>query len=188
MKSQITNILLTFILISGLVILSACPSPQKYSEIPEIKFKQVILFDTIDDITLQNPVKGYKLKFSLIDGDGDIGLDETDTIGFDIDTTYVNNFLSIFYEVKNGDTLAIDSLYRYSYRIPNIQPIGQNKTLIADVFIDFAFAYDRYGSLEYDSVMFDFFIIDRALNKSNVEKTPVLSLKSFGEFPILKKD
>ncbi len=187
MKFKIKNILLSFILISGLVIFSACPNPQKYSEIPAIEFKQVILFDTIDDITLQNPVKAYKLRFGLIDGDGDIGLHETDTIGYDTDTAYVNNFLSIFSEIKNGDTIVVDSLYRYSYRIPYIQPQGQNKTLIADIYIDFTFAYDRYNNLKYDSVMFEFFVIDTALNKSNIVKTPVLFLDTIGKFPIIEE-
>jgi len=186
MKFSFKNIFLVVSLISAILIFSACPNPQKYPETPAIKFKQVIVFDTIDDIALQNPVKGYKLRFGLIDGDGDIGLNETDTIGVEVDTVYVNDFLSMFYEIKNGDTILVDSLNRYNYRIPYIEPQGQNKTLLADIFIDFAFLYDRDNLLKYDSVMFDFFVIDRKLNKSNVERTPVLSLKKNGEFPELE--
>jgi len=187
MYKSFKNILLLTFLIIGIMFLWACPQPQSYSKIPQIKFKQVTLFDTIDDITLNNPAKGYKLRFSLIDGDGDIGLKETDTIGVDVDTVYVNNYLAMFYEVRNGDTILVDSLNRYNYRIPYIEPQGQNKTLLADIYIDYVFNYDRYNNLKYDSVMFEFFVIDRKLNKSNSEKTPILSLKSTGTFPELEK-
>jgi len=186
MNFSLRNISLFIILILGLLILYACPNPQKYPDIPQIKFKQVILFDTIDDISLQNPAKGYKLVFGIIDGEGDIGLQETDTIGIDVDTAYVNDFLTMFYEVKNGDTIMIDSLNGYNYRIPYVVPQGQNTTLLADVYIDYVFNYDRYNNLKYDSVMFEFYVIDRKLNKSNIERTPVLSLKSVGEFPQLE--
>lgn len=186
MSLSFKNILSFVLFIIGIMFLWACPNTQSYPDVPQIKFKQVILFDTIDDITLNNPAKGYKLSFSLIDGDGDIGLHETDTIGVDVDTVYVNDYLAMFYEINNGDTIMVDSLHRYNYRIPYVEPQGQNKTLIADIFIDYVFTYDINNNLPYDSVMFKFFVIDRKLNKSNIEKTPVLSLKSIGKFPELE--
>jgi len=185
MRFHIRNILLLIVLTLGLVIFSACPNAQKYSEIPEIKFKQVILFDTIDDITLNNPVKGYKLRFGLIDGDGNIGLKEADTIGIDVDSLYYNNFITKMYEVRVGDTILVDSIDGYNFRIPYIEPTGQNKTLIADIYNNWTFTYSQ-DTLKYDSVFFEFFIIDRKLNKSNIEKTPVLSLKEVGVFPVIQ--
>lgn len=184
MNLSFKNISLFIILLFGLLIFSACPKPQNYPDIPQIKFKQVVLFDTVD--ALGSKSKAYKLVFGIIDGDGDIGLQTTDTIGVDVDTAYVNDFLTIFYEVKNGDTIMTDSLNGYNYRIPYVVPQGQNKTLLADIYIDYLFAYDTDNNLKYDSVMFKFYVIDRKLNKSNLEKTPVLSLKSIGEFPQLE--
>lgn len=187
MNLSIKNIFVSIILISGMILIFGCPKPVRYSNIPQIKFKQVTLFDTIDTLGTKN--KGYKLRFNLIDGDGNIGLKIDDSIGYEIDTIYLNNFLASFYEIKNGDTVMIDSLYQYCYKIPNeIMPYGQNKTLIADVYINYLFPYDANGNLEYDSVMLDFFVIDTSLNKSNIEKTPVLSLKNFGKFPEINED
>jgi len=109
-------------------------------------------------------------------------------IGISVDTVYKNNFLAIFYEIKNGDTIMVDSLNRYNYRIPYVEPQGQNKTLLADIYIDYMFFYDVNDQLLYDSVMFEFFVIDRKLNHSNIERTPVLSLNSIGEFPEIEND
>ncbi|MCF6365512.1 MAG: hypothetical protein L3J35_04855 [Bacteroidales bacterium] len=182
MKLKIQNIFLSVILISSLLIFSACPKPQSYSEIPEIDFKQVILLNSND--TLGNPEKMYKLRFGLIDGDGNIGLEETDTIGIEVDSLYVNNFIATMFEVKNGDTIIADTTENYNFRIPYVEPQGQNKLLIADVFIEWTFPYYN-DTLLFDSIFFEFYIIDRKLNKSNIEQTPVLYLDTVGEFPMI---
>lgn len=166
---------------SGILLLFACPKPQSYSEVPEIKFKSVTLYDTIDDIALQNRVKAYRLKFGLIDGDGDVGLQPEEEIGTETDSMYKDNFFSILYEIKNGDTILVDSFKNYNYIIPDIRPLGQNKTLLADVYININFLYYN-DTLLYDSVLFKFFMIDRNLNRSNLDNTPVLKLDTTGIF------
>jgi hypothetical protein len=176
------NILSYIIIVIVSILLFGCPNPQKYPDEPQIDFLQFVLTDTVDDPSLGNKVKNCKLRFDLIDGDGDIGLNPEDTIGVDIDTVYRNNFLSVLYQVKNSDTLTVDSLNGYNFRIPDIQPVGQNKTIQAVVEIDMQFNYYK-DTLLYDSVIFEFFIIDRALNKSNIEITPVLKLDTVGSFP-----
>ena len=55
-----------------------CQKPEKISEIPAIKFIDVPIIDTVD--LLGNPIRRAKLMFSLIDGDGDIGLKDNDTL------------------------------------------------------------------------------------------------------------
>lgn len=161
-------------------ILFACPSPKKYPDEPQVEFLEVVLSDGLDQ--LQNPVKNCKFRFNLIDGDGDFGLNPEDSIGVDIDTVFRNNFLSIFYEVKNSDTLQLDSLYGYCFRIPDLRQDGQVKTIQATVEIDMRFNYYN-DTLNYDTVLFEFFVIDRALNKSNVELTPLIKLDTIGKFP-----
>ncbi len=180
MESKSQNIVLFILFTFSILAFAACPKPQEYSYIPEIEFKQVKLFDSND--TLGNPEKTYRLTFGLTDGDGNIGLDEGDTIGIDIDSLYVNNVLTKMFELKGGDTIIADSLGNYNFRIPNIEPIGQNKVLIADVLIDWTFPYYA-DTLLYDSILFEFYVIDRELNKSNIVKTPVLYLDTVGEFP-----
>lgn len=168
---------------SGLIfLLTACPNPQRYPIEPQISFKQIVLTDTID--LLGNPVKNYKLIFHLIDGDGDIGFLESDTVGFFAeDSVYKYNIFTEKYEIVNGDTLLInDTLF---YRTKFIQPIGQNKTLIADIQIDYDFTY-KGDVLSHDSVFFVFKIVDRMQHWSNEDKSPLMNIDTVGYFPILE--
>ena len=179
MKNTALYIFLLFFLIS---ILTACPEPHSYPIEPQIQFEQVQLKDSLD--LLGNTNKVYKLKFGITDGDGDIGLKEEDTTGiYAPDSIYSNNLFTTLYEIVNGDTLKIDSSKQRNFRVPYVQPQGQNKTLIADIFIDINFSYDGDGNLPYDSIYFDFYIIDRDLHKSNIQSSPVLKLDTIGYFP-----
>ncbi len=177
-SGNIAFIIVLFIL-TGL--LTACPKPQSYPEEPQITFEQVELKDSVD--LLGNLNKVYRLKFGIIDGDGNIGLKESDTTGiYSPDSIYSNNLFTTLYEVVNGDTVKIDSSKQRNFRVPYVQPQGQNKTLIADIFVNINFSRNGNGNLPYDSIYFDFYIVDRDLNKSNIEKTPVLKLDTTGIF------
>jgi hypothetical protein len=176
------NTITLFSLFALLSILSACPTPQQYPPEPEIQFEQVLLNDSTD--LLDNKIKIYQLKFGITDGDGNIGLKKSDTSGvFAPDSLYSNNLFTTLYEVVNGDTLKIDSAKQRNFRVPYIQPEGQNKTLIADIYINISFSYNSEEKLPYDSVFFDFYIVDRDFNKSNTQTTPVLRLDTTGIFP-----
>ncbi len=179
MKIKNIHIFLLFFLIG---ILTACPEPQKYSDIPQIQFEQIQLKDSVDLLGGNNKV--YRLKFGIIDGDGNIGLKEEDTAGiYAPDSLYSNNLFTTLYKIVNGDTVKVDSSKQRNFRVPYVEPQGQNKTLIADIFTDIIFSYNGDGNLPYDSVYFDFYIVDRKLNKSNVQSTPVLKLDTVGFFP-----
>lgn len=178
MKTPYTFFLI--ILISA--ILFGCPNPQKYSEIPEINFRQIVLKDSVDG--LGNNIKLLKLIFGITDGDGNIGLRESDSTGiFHRDSLYTNDLFTELFEVINGDTVRADSSVQRNFRIPYVVPDGQNKTLIAEIIIDIDFSYSLAGELPYDSIYYKFFVVDRDINKSNVEQTPVIRLDTVGFFP-----
>jgi len=173
-----------FILIFISVILFACPKPQKYPEIPEIKFRQIVLSNSTD--ALGNDIKLMKLIFGITDGDGNIGLKDTDITGaFHPDSLYNNNLFTTLYEVINGDTVETDSSVQRNFRVPYVEPQGQNKTLIAEIIIDIEFSYNQSGNLPYDSVFYKFYIVDREFNESNLEYTPLIKLDTVGFFPVL---
>ncbi|NPA68080.1 MAG: hypothetical protein GXO50_05670 [Chlorobi bacterium] len=173
-------IFIIFLLIS-ISLFTACPEAEQYPPEPEIEFEQVRLYDSVD--LLGNKNKVYRLKFGIIDGDGNIGLKESDTVGiFDPDSLYSDNLFTVLYEIINGDTVAVESDKQRNFRIPYVEPEGQNKTLIADIYADILFSFQG-DTLPYDSVYFDFYIVDRDLNKSNVQSTPVLKLDTTGYFP-----
>lgn len=184
MKNTTYHILLSLLSIS---ILTACSKPKTYPPEPQIQFEQVQLKDSVD--MLGNTNKVYKLKFGIVDGDGDIGLKEDDTTGiYAPDSIYSNNLFTTLYEIVNGDTLKVDSAKQRNFRVPYVQPEGQNKTLIADIIVNINFSFDGDGNLPYDSIYFDFYIIDRELNKSNFQTTPVLKLDTTGFFPEILSD
>jgi len=171
-----------FIVFTLIFFLTACPAPQKYPDEPQITFKQIILSDTSD--LLGNQIKRVKLRFYLIDGDGNIGLKDGDTAGaFHPDSVYYSNFFTSIFEIVNGDTVKIPDEKQRNFRIPYIEPQGQVKTLMAEIYTDIDFSYPLNESLPYDSLFLEFYIVDRDFNPSNVENSIVIALDTIGEFP-----
>ncbi len=174
-----TTILKTLSLLSIMLIIMACPKPDKYPLIPQLTFKRVELSDSTD--LLGNKVKNYRLVFEIIDGDGDIGLNLGDTLGmFHKDSIWHNNLFLSLYEQNDGLLELLNEDIKY--RTPYVQPQGQNKNLKADILIDYQFTYVNQ-QLKHDSIMFEFYMYDRTFNKSNIESSPVFFIDTIGTFP-----
>jgi len=159
-----------FILFAGWVLFFSCRKIESYPEIPFIEFKSFTLQDTVD--LLGNPGKVGELVFSFVDGDGDIGFDSTAT-----DTTSIYDLFFTLYEKLDGEFLKVDEddlETPLNYRIPFIEMEGQNKTLKGEIQVDFF--YIKIFLIKYDTIKYEFYIIDRALHKSNVETTPEIPL------------
>ena len=154
----------------GIMAASGCNLPAPVPEIPEVTFKSFTLEEKMNDLG-SNILVGT-LKFRFQDGDGDIGIElpQGDSIP-EGDTTYYNLFFTL-HEKKDGMYRKISNddlpspLY---YRIPyddKIEPQGQNKTLSGEVAVEF-----EYLGIEYDTIMYSFFLIDRAGHRSNTDST-----------------
>lgn len=155
------------ILIFLLIFTFSCKKPQQYPTIPQISYKSYEIRDTID--LLDNVVKRGKLKFYVIDGDGDIGLSEADSIApYNLGSLYYHNLFLTMYEKIDGKFEKVDLTVPLNYRIPYVVPQGQNKTLKADIIVDIDFPQ----VINYDTIKYDFFIFDRALNQSNIISSP----------------
>jgi len=158
-------ILIITVLLSGL----SCKKIESLPEIPSISFKNFTLIDTID--ALGNEGKIGELTFDFEDGDGDIGLTQPDSLS--ADSTNFNLFFTLFSKT-NGEFIEVsenDLETSLNYRIPYIEKEGQNKALKGEIQVDFI-----YLLFEYDTIRYSFFILDRALHKSNVETTPEIAL------------
>ena len=68
-------------------------------------------------------------------------------------------------QTEEYDTLTL------SARIPNLTPEGTNKAISGEIQ-DTLFVYN-FNSI-YDTIMFEAYIIDRALNESNSISTPLI--------------
>ncbi len=154
---------LLLLFLSGF-FLTSCEPPEKVSIIPEITFKSFTLEDYID--TLGNPVKLGVLKFDFIDGDADIG--SYDDTAIAVENRY-NLFLIPFEKLPGGiyDSVESDPL-KYIIRYDDkLSRFGQNKTIKGEIKLDIQY----YVIPPYDTICYEFYIIDRAKHRSNVERT-----------------
>ena len=162
MKAFAKILIITIIV---LLIGLSCKKIESLPEIPFISFKSFILKDTTD--VLGNEGKIGELTFDFEDGDGDIGLSQPDSLS--VDSSNFNLFFTLFSKT-DGEFIEVsedDLETPLNYRIPYIKKEGQNKALKGEIRIDFI-----YLLFEYDTFKYSFYIVDRALHKSNVETTP----------------
>ena len=71
--------------------------------------------------------------------------------------------------VPAGDN---DPLKPSSYRIPYMERLGQNKILKGTIAVTFLYLFYSPG----DTIRYDFYVQDRALNQSNVASTSEIVL------------
>lgn len=156
------------IVLIGAIVLGSCRKIEHLSPVPYIEFTSFAIFDTID--ILGNTAKGGRLKFHFEDGDGNVGLKPPSF--FQTDTTDL--FFTLFRKTEGNMVPASDDdpIKPSSYRIPYMERLGQNKILKGTISVTFLYQFFSVG----DTIKYDFFIKDRALNESNIESTSEIVL------------
>jgi hypothetical protein len=144
------------------LIYLSCEPIEKISEIPEIHFKSYtsVLVDTNDVIT-----PGGLLVFSFKDGDANFGIDESET-----NPVKANLFLIPFQKVNSSYDSIDSAIYGRTYPIFRHEKMDRtsgNTTVKGD--IELLITY--FLPPPFDTIRFDFYIVDRAGNESNVEST-----------------
>lgn len=157
-----------FLVIISFIFLNACKKAEQLPAVPKIEFTSFTIFDTTD--ILGNKSKGGQLKFHFEDGDGDLGLNAP--TGDQTDST--NLFFTLFRKVGGVMVAAPDNdpLKPSPYRIPYMERLGQNKILKGTISVTFLYLF-YYPT---DTIRYDFYIKDRALNESNVVSTSEIVL------------
>ncbi|MCF8403172.1 MAG: hypothetical protein K9H58_04480 [Bacteroidales bacterium] len=159
------------LIIIGLIIgsiLYSCVKEEEYPIIPEIKYEDFIL--------LYNPVSGFiergVLKITFKDGDGDIGL-----IKSEANPPYDYNLFISYFEIRYGDTVPIynnpfngDTII-FNSTIPNLTPEGPVKAISGEIQDTL---YINYPNSEFDTIMFEVYLVDRAEHQSNIISTPLI--------------
>jgi len=147
-----TNIILVIFIAIGL---SSCLKKQTASPIPVIEFK---------DFNANKDTADLYLNFT--DGDGDIGLTQNDTVA----PNNYNCFIS-YLEKQKGIWVKRVLPFDFNYRIPIINTSSKAKTIKGVVKIAIKpYYYDPFS--KYDTIKYEIYIVDKALNKSNVISTP----------------
>ena len=143
-------------LVFMLTILSSCTDDETYPITPEIKFK------SLEKFTNTSQLDSLVLTFSFTDGDGDIGSVPADPTTRDI-------FIKLF-EMRNGVFEEAVLNAPLEYRMPFLEPRGNNKSIKGDVRINI-----DYNILQpNDTIFYRLYITDRAGHKSNEINTSTI--------------
>jgi hypothetical protein len=116
------------------------------------------------------------LRFSFTDGNGDLGLDQADTLSpFEIKGSNYYNVYIKYFERVNGAFKEISLSAPYNYRFKRISSPGRSKALEGEMKIKIPAPYYSPLLEPGDTVKYEFYIKDRTLNSSNTESTgPVI--------------
>ena len=166
------------------VFVAACADPPQYSNTPEIIFDNIIFRDVADPSAVDSLIISVRFK----DGDGDLGLDATETGSPYHDKTYYRFANGVYVTYKTKRTVAgFDTLppFVHPYNCIN----WEIKTLnnVVDTF------YFQLNPNHYNFFV-DFFVFDNALGdykEFDWQKEffyPNCGLTFDGRFPILSKD
>lgn len=159
-------------LLFAVFFFSSCKKEEPFSNIPAISF---VSFNKINDGSgVDNQ---GKLTIYFQDGDGDLGLDETDMYPpFDTASVYYYNFFVDYYKKKNGEFVLLSTMSELrNARFPRLSdevPESMEGEISVMLYIN---TYD-FSSI-YDTLKLECYIVDRALNHSNTILTPEIVVK-----------
>jgi len=174
---------LFFISLAFITLFFSCQKPEKYPNEPQIDYQKIVISEIID--TLGTEVVSYDLIFNALDGDSNLGLKQTDVTGiFSPDSFYHNNAFVTLYKKVDGEFVEgitytdnqgivhTDTL-TYSQRIPYTDPVGLNDYFKAEIKINMQIEKIGLSNFFYDldTIKFVFFVVDKDLNKSNIQET-----------------
>ena len=131
------------------------------------------MLDSID--ILGNPSRAGKLKFYFEDGDGDVGIMVNEFSSEDTINLFMTGYRKIdgsFFEITD----STDVLKPSNYRIPFIERTGQNQVIMGTVEITFLYLFFAAD----DTIMYEFYIKDRAGHISNKEVSCEITFGSEG--------
>lgn len=164
--SKITFKGLLLIIVTSTII-SSCIQSQKFPDEPQIEF---VAYGVTDTILGGNPAELGLLTISFTDGDGDIGLFQSDT-AYPYDA---NIFISRI-GISNGSPVLTNT-NEWTSRIPYLTPESQNKTLRGEIDIEIIMYKTIQPPYPYDTMYYELYIKDRALHVSNIITTPEIVL------------
>jgi len=152
-----------FLLLLLVFIFTSCRDFDEYSEIPKIEFVSLDFYQTVRD---ENQMKIASLTFNLYDGDSDIGVDYTDT---------TVNFFTEVLVMKNGEFINAEEagIVDNNYKMPQIPEDDRDINFEAEVTVDIEYFS---ALMPYDTLKYQFYIVDYAGNKSNIEESTIAIL------------
>ncbi len=127
------------------VLFATCTNPPDFSDVPAIEFVSV------NKTLIREHADSVNLVFSFKDGDGDLGVNQTDTS--------TNTFIT---DLRSGK-----KPFTYTYRLPYISSKGSIKAISGQVSINIPGVTCVPGKT-IDTVLYRIQIMDRAGHYSNI--------------------
>jgi len=158
-----SKIIISCFLLLLLVFVGCIKRPPGEPE-PQIKFEKILIQNDSGIVVI-----------SFTDGDGDVGLDVGDTIfPWNIDgDNYYNLRLDLFEKINgNWEKFNFPNGSGFNYRIPRITPEGASKAIKGEIEVVLYPYYNAASS--YDTIKYQIFLEDRALNLSNALDSPII--------------
>jgi hypothetical protein len=159
-----------FLGVLAMILLWSCRKVEHYPPEPQISYSDFLLRDSVD--YLGNKLLTGTVSFRFIDGDGDLGMPDIDSL-LPGTPSSSNLFFSLYY-LKNNVLLPAeedDVKTPLSYRIPYIKMTGRDKTMKGEIRVTFF-----YTNFPYDTIKYTFYVVDRAGHESNTAETPLIVL------------
>lgn len=151
MKGSKITLPLLFLALLGL---NACKKDDNFSEVPHIEYKDFVAMGDSAHIIL-----------NFTDGDGDLGLGDSDTAG-----NFRYNCFIRYFEKQNGTFVERTFSPPFNFRIPVLND-GKAKALSGEIKVSVApFYYDFLS--DFDTIRYEIYVKDKALNESNHITTP----------------
>ncbi len=169
-KSLGFTILPLLFVVALLILLQNCRKPEEFPPEPFIEFVSFTKIPTANGVDN----KGL-LTIFFTDGDGDMGLSESDTLPpFDAESDFHYNFFINYFEKKNGTFQKVDLPFSLNSRIPILNTTNNNRPLKGEIEIEL---FINNILSPYDTIRFECQISDRTLNLSNKIETPEIIIK-----------
>jgi hypothetical protein len=150
--------------------LAGCVKEDQYPVVPHIEFAGYGIYSAADETD-----SICKISISYTDGDGDIGLTENDSL-----EPYKYNYFIKLMQLVDGQMTEVvlpdGKSINFNARIPILTPTGRNKNIKGEISMNFDLYFNSY-LLKSDTIGFEIYIMDRALNKSNIVTTPNLTIR-----------
>jgi len=157
-------VILFFILF---IVYSSCRKKEVYPIIPYIEFKDYFIKSSggIDSSIM--------FIFTYKDGDGDIGYPDEDM---------EHKSVFVYYYKKNNGVYYLridpeDSVNNFNVKLPMLLNSGSKRPIKGEIEYSIDISLDVPVLFQYDTVYVEFYLMDRALNKSNTIASPEIVLK-----------
>lgn len=154
------------------LLLTSCLKQEDFPSRPDVEF---LGFFPNTSATSSADSLGF-VKFRFTDGDGDLGLGDADTLGvFAQGQPYYYNLFIRYFEKQNGQYVEVVPPLPFHVRFRRLTAVGGNGSLQGQMDVG---VFGRPGN-PYDTVRYEMYIVDRALQHSDTLATPDVVLDFF---------